>query len=352
MMMKLCFISPTLNVGGAERVISILLKSLSEKGFNVSLLLYKNQIVYKIPDDVDVFLPSFRKKNKILYIIKLFFYVRSTILSLKPDFVLSFQERYNPINIFALINSNVRVIVFDRSNPFLKQSIFKSLLKRISYPLADSFVVQTDIAREFYINKKINNIIRTIPNPISPINVNYQGIDSKTLIFIGRLIPTKNLDFLIHVFYEINRMDWKLKIIGSGPLKSHLIHLVKTLYLCNNVLFLDYVKDVQFELSTSTIMVFPSLSEGFPNALLEAMGVGVPCISFDCMTGPRELIRDNINGFLIDVNDKYMLKKKLLMLMNDRKLRVNFSENAKLVREYYSVEKIVEQYLNLFSFLK
>src|SRR5690606_37548169 len=152
---------------------------------------------------------------------------------------------------------------------------------------------------------------------ISTINANKENI----IICVGRLIPVKGHKYLIEAFANCKNIDdWKLVFLGDGILKNELLQQVKNLNLEDNVKFIGATKNVDEWLSRSSIFAFTSISEGFPNALAEGMSASLPCVSFNCVTGPKDLIKHGYSGYLIEVGDIENFSLTLNMLMENAEL--------------------------------
>lgn len=338
----ICFIIPSIGVGGAERVVSILANYMLSIDYKVSIICLVKNIAYPIDQRVHFIFPHFPIKRDLTTLFKVIPYYRKAIREIKPDVILSFLEFYNEITMLSLLGIKKRIFLFDRSNPFLKeQNLAHTILRKILYPIANGVVVQTDIASGYIYKNKLNKNVLTLPNPISEITKDWKPDTSqKTIIYVGRIEKSKNHKYLIDVFSQLNNDGWVLQFVGDGSYRIELEEYVSLLKMNNQVIFSGISNDVQTLLSESTIFAFPSLYEGFPNALLEAMAVGVPCISNNCPTGPAEIIQDGINGFLVDIGDVNDFKKKLFELMSNFELRVLFSNQCKILRKQYSVKDI------------
>lgn len=342
----ICFFIPSLCAGGAERVVSILANHFASTNYRVSIVCLKNEVVYPIEKGIDIIFPNFEIPRKLVTLLKVAFYYRKTVEKIKPDVILSFLEFYNEITMFSLIGIKKRIYLFDRNNPYLKeQNILQTILRNYLYPKANGVIVQTRIAYDYVKQKKLNTKILILPNPISDIKVDWISGANKIITCVGRLEAQKNQKYLIKLFSELPNNEWILQFVGDGSLRKELEEYVKFLNLEQKVNFLGIRKDIQYILSESTIFVFPSLWEGFPNALLEAMAVGVPCISNNCNTGPSEIIQDGVDGFLVEVNNEEDFKNKLLLLMTNIELRNGFSNNAKKIRNFYTIDGISEKLL-------
>lgn len=346
--MKIFLVIPTLKQGGAERVMSELANQFAQKdNLKVHLvLLAKSNDFYKVDDTVIIHRLGFENKsklNKIFSELATFKNLRKLLKTHKPDAVLSFMEKYNSFTILTAAFLGLQVFVSDRSNPLKKVPQTTEILRKFTYKYATGIIAQTQFAKDVLAAKTKNKNIRVIPNPVKEIQ-NYPDIAKEKLILnVGRLVPEKGQKYLIEAFSKINeKADWRVVILGDGPLRSELEEQVNALGLSNQVLLLGAVNNVDEWLAKASIFVFPSISEGFPNALAEAMSAGLPCVSFDCKTGPRDLIENYKNGILVEEKNVEELANSLQKLIDDPILRLRLGTQAIVIKEHLSSDKIAK----------
>jgi len=346
--LKIFLVIPTLKQGGAERVMSELANQFAQKdNLKVHLvLLAKSNDFYKVDDTVIIHRLGFENKsklNKIFSELATFKNLRKLLKTHKPDAVLSFMEKYNSFTILAAAFLGLQVFVSDRSNPLKKVPQTTETLRKFTYKYATGIIAQTQFAKDVLAAKTKNKNIRVIPNPVKEIQ-NYPDIAKEKLILnVGRLVPEKGQKYLIEAFSKINeKADWRVVILGDGPLRSELEEQVNALGLSNQVLLLGAVNNVDEWLAKASIFVFPSISEGFPNALAEAMSAGLPCVSFDCKTGPRDLIENYKNGILVEEKNVEELANSLQKLIDDPILRLRLGTQAIVIKEHLSSDKIAK----------
>lgn len=213
----------------------------------------------------------------------------------------------------------------------------------------DKVVVLTDIDKR--LNWNNSSMIEVIPNPLPQRKIESAKLENKKVIAIGRLVKVKNFSSLIKAFDLVVKKhpSWTLDIYGEGELKDLLIKEVRELKLHDKIFFKGNNQNVTELLKDYSIFVMSSIYEGLPMAMLEAMASGLPIVAYDCPYGPRQLIKDGENGFLVDLNDEYMMAKKICQLIEDPYKLKSFGEKSKIKSEEYNCENICNKWVVLFK---
>ncbi len=352
-MKKVLFYIDMFDRTGAQRVMANL--SFLLVGKDVELILVND---YSIPKNEEIDLPdkarriilddnnyNKRKTSKNFYRIKK---LRKILKCEKPDFALSFLEGPNKKLLLASFGLKIKTIISIRCNP---ASVYKNKLSyflvNILYSLSKHVVFQTKDASMFFwksIQKKgiiINNSVNQLF-----FNTKYKG-DSNNIVTLGRLEPEKNQKLLIDAFINIQDKipDAELFIYGSGSLKEELM-----MYSSNRIHIIENISNVQNILEQCRVFVLCSNTEGMPNALMEALAVGVPSVSTDCPCGgPKMLIENGINGFLISCGDQGALEDRILELFSNKELRKQITEACKQKSMSFHPKKINEEWLSFFE---
>lgn len=337
-----------LSGGGIERSSTTLANNLADKGYKVTIVaLYKSVHFFTLQDNITFIEPSFSRNNynKFIYLFKMMVYIRHNIKLLKPDTILSFGEWTNPFVFFSNLGLNVPIYLSDRMSPELVMPFYNRILKQISYFNANGIIAQTGYAKNVIFKTTKAKNIKVIPNPVNTIE-RLKIPQINTIVSVGRLSPEKGHKYLIEAFSKINNNDWHLSIIGDGPEKDNLLKQVSDLSISDRVIFHGHMKDFTKELSEAKIFVLPSLQEGFPNALLEAMSVPLACISTIYFKGDSEIITNDVNGLLVKAGNVNELTDALVRLINNPDLRHNLQTNAYNVRQTYGMEEIVKLILS------
>jgi len=354
--MKIVFCVDSMDSGGAERVVANLSNYLVGIGNAVSIIMVStsvNQSFYQLNENIKLtaLCLGYKKKVNPIKRVKL---LRKVIKTEAPDVVISFLPHVNVYTSWALKGCKIPHVVSERNNPYTdpKGKILRWLKER-AFKKADGAVFQTTQAFEYYKGKcKGKQKQKIIFNPLvlSWTPDNYDFTRDKKIISVGRLQKQKNFTLLIKafkLFYTVNS-DYVLEIYGEGAERQTLTEFVCQEKLVDVVKFMGNRTDWQKEAYKASMFVLSSDYEGMPNALLEAMAIGVPSISTDCpIGGPREIIRDGENGFLIPIGDEQKLVEKMNVLVSDEKTSISFSQNGRRLIEQLSIEKIGNQWLEL-----
>lgn len=284
----------------------------------------------------------------------------SVIRECRPDIVLSMGVPMAVYTVPACLITHAKHIVSERNDPahFAGKSIIR-VLSRCFMKWADAYVFQTKEAQAFY-GGSVAGRSAVIPNPLFSAErmptAPYAGERKKTIVSVGRLSRQKNQRILIEAFYELQPFicDYQLIIWGEGAERERLNELISALKLQDKVSLPGSTDKVFDEIYEAGLFVLCSDFEGMPNALMEAMALGLPCISTDCPCGgPRELIRNGVNGILVPVGDKEALKTAILHLVNQpAELREEMQNMAFRIRETHSLESICQSWYKYFSEVK
>lgn len=358
--MKIMINITGLRKGGAERVVSVLANKLVDKYEIVILVHSSNKIEYDIDKRVKIMeLANKRQKSLIIRNLQRIMNTKKIIKKENPDIIVSFlpMPSYRVL-FFKNKKNNIPIIVADRNDPKEEyKSLLDKILMKLLYKKADGFVFQTNEQRDFF-KKNIRNKSTIIYNPIKDEFIQKTKENSikkeKVIISVGRLTSQKNQKILINAFSKIVKLypEYKLKIFGQGDLEKTLKEQIISLNLENKVLLCGVSNNIKNELEKSEIFVLPSDYEGMPNALIEAMAIGLPVISTDCPCGgPRELIQNNVNGILIPVDDTDSLEQKIKMLIEDKKMALKIGKEASKIKEKLNSDKIVAQWEDYINFI-
>ncbi|MBT2163200.1 glycosyltransferase family 4 protein [Zobellia barbeyronii] len=350
---SIAFIIGTLNSGGAERVVSTLSNEFAKK-YRVTIITFVDfEPFYKLDDKIKVlscYPKSKKSANAIQGVINnygLYKKISKFIKEEKIELCIGFLTSSNIMAVLASRANNIPVIISERINPnATKKSFIWDKLRRYVYPKADFIIIQTEIIKSFFSSWVNNSKLIILPNPLSPDLKLPISSDTRSnvILNIGRLTDQKGQDVLIKIFSKLNPVNWQLIIVGEGPKRREYEDLIKDLKMTDKILLVGRQSNISKFYNNSKIFAFSSRFEGFPNALIEAMHMGVPCISTDCPTGPSELITDGENGFLVKMDNPLEMEDKLKQLLYDKQLREKFSLAANSTVLKFSIKNVAGQW--------
>jgi glycosyltransferase involved in cell wall biosynthesis len=352
--LKIMFVVPSLKAGGLERVASELSSFWSENQHAIVELVTLDSKPPFYVLDAGVRLhqspPIADKLGGWKKAVVLYRWLPKVARKISPDVILSFGEGINAFVLWRLSRIRVPMFVGNRTTPISSLKGVRGAINPIFYRRATKVILQTEKAREILKAKYKRSDFHVIPNPIKQfkISANY---NKKRIVTVGSLGGEKNQLVLIKMFQDLSKTfnDWELHIVGEGPNRELLENYVNENSLGNKVSFLGNRNDLAPVFESSSIFAFTSRLEGFPNALGEAMSAGLAVISFDCLTGPAELIRNNQNGILVELDNVQEYQTQLSMLMQSSTIRKELGEKACEDMKQLNIEHIAHRFLNLFQ---
>ena len=347
---KILFLGFLSGYGGAEKSMIETANGLSKLGNDVTIISFKdNKVVYDINQDVKyIFIPE-HKGKKIKKLFNRFLDLKKKLAEIKPDIVISFWLQ--PAIYSAILSKFIgfKSIYSERGDPTDEE--YKGILevsRYIFFKLIDGFVFQSRAAKECF-PKSIQNRGVVINNPVY---IKYNDYDitqhrKKVIVNVGRLHNQKNQQLLINAFAEISNIfpEYILEIYGEGELKCVLEKQIEKLNLQNRIILKGTTKHLFDEIVNASLFVLSSDYEGMPNALMEAMALGVPCISTDYKPGGvRELITYGKNGLFIKRGSvKDLAQAMIYMLENNNKAEM-MGREAKKICNTHSVDTIIRMW--------
>ena len=354
--MRILFISSSMGFGGAERVISVVSSELAIRGHEVGIYTTKptNESVYPLHPSVRIY--SEEKLGGLADVVKS---IRAFVKKYDPDVVVPFMTYQCIYTVFALLGTKYPVVVCERNDPAVLDGVNTSklhfMIRDAAFGLAKGAVFQTNGAKNYF-SRSIQKKSAVILNPINEsalIDV-FCGERENRIVNVGRLNKQKNQALLINAFADISAdfPEMTLEIYGDGEEKENLAALSDSLGISHRVHFMGNVSGVAEKIKAARIFAFSSDYEGMPNALAEAMALGLACVSTDCSPGgARMLIDDNENGRLVGIGDKKALADALREMCSDETYARRLGEQALLIREKLKIDSVVdkwEEYLSTF----
>lgn len=331
-MKKVMIAVTSLTGGGAERVVSVWANQLTESGYPVSLLIYNRaENEYPVNPDVQIrtIAESYKKYKELGYGKRLRI-MRRILKEECPDVLISFLPRMQIWMMAASLGQKMRRIETVRVSPWeiCRNNRAEHFLWMLCYRRADAAVFQTAEQGEYF-SEKIRRKSVVIPNPISPRyrdNPKSNYADSvRHFVAAGRITEQKNYPAMIEAFRTAHRKcpEIRLSIYGTGneSYMEQIQQMIDRYGLSSSITMHGRTADMLPVLHQADAFLMTSDFEGMPNALAEAMAVGLPCISTNCRTGPRDLIDSGENGYLVPVGDAEQIAGAILRLAETDSVR-------------------------------
>lgn len=331
--------------GGGERMQQMLLSEFKNKGHEIIIFTWEDSNLNEFNNSFRKIILK-RKHGKIQQFIYEVFQINKEIRLLSIDCMVIFgtSESFILSSFFSRTKSISSLRVDPR---FPKNNFLTKFRRMLSFSFSDGIIFQTKTVQHCF-SRNIIAKSTVIPNPIIDDNLpNPKNNRANKIVSVGRLSSEKNYPLLINAFSNISPNDYTLHIYGYGPLKLYLQDLIAKLKMEDKIYLEGHINRVVDKITDAEIFVLCSNSEGMPNALIEAMAMGLACISTIFPSGAAEyLIKNNTNGLLIPVGGKIELEKSLEALMNDKVLRNRIGKKAIEVRELLKKNTIINEWLN------
>ena len=343
--------------GGAERVVSNLANRFAKEGYKVYVATEWTDVseFELVPEVTRVHVglrPEDEKKGRVTKFLLRVKYLKEFTRKYNPDILVAFAHRANYRALMAAGNSDIPVVLSVRINPIGYYDAFSDKIQiKWLFPKAAGCVFQTEEQRDFF-KPYLQDNSRVIINPINPkyFGVTHPENKEKCVMHHARLVDFKNQPMLVRAFLKVHEKhpDYQLKIFGPDS-QDGTKEILEQLIVENNAK--DYIhlmgpcSDLEKEIPKGEVYAYSSDYEGMPNSLLEAMAMGMPVVSTDCPCGgPRAVIRDGENGFLIPVGDEEALTDRILRLIEDKELASRFGEEARKIEQVAGEDAIFYQW--------
>ncbi|RLA82141.1 MAG: glycosyltransferase [Epsilonproteobacteria bacterium] len=355
---KIIFILPSMEGGGSERVVSILVKHLSREKFDIILVLLrkKGQYLDDLPNDITIIDLNVNAARFAV------FKIINIIRKLNPDIVFSTLGHLNIlISILKpFLATKIKFIARESSIVSLRNNqkyptalfdlLYKTFYNNFDWIICQSNYMMNDLHNHYKIKKEKMIVIN---NPVDIENINQLSKESDNLLFekekinllaVGRLEKVKGYDLLLRTLSELNS-SYHLTIIGEGSEENILKALARTLNVENQINFLGFQKNPYQYMRQADLCILSSQYEGFPNVVLEANVCGTPVVAFECPGGTAEIIENGINGFLVECENIKELRTKI-----EYTSLYKFDKNKiiNMINYKYNVDFIIKKYECIF----
>ena len=356
--MKIGFLIKDLSSGGAERATVSLANYFALRGNSVDIITFKGtDSFYPLEDEVKVHSAELGEIEQSASFKRLFgsvgrmIKIRKLVKSLELDVLIGMSFAMTWYTVLATLFTKTKSVGTERSNPYrYKASKINTFLRKLFYYFTDGYVFQTRRAAEFFGGKKSDRDI-IIPNAIfneTVYSLSPPAERKKIICATGRLIKLKRFDMLIDSFASIADQipEYTLFIFGEGEEKDALQGQIDSHGLGKRIILAGTDPQAVKFVNHASVFALSSDFEGMPNALLEALAMGVPCVSTRCEMGPDELIEDGESGILIDVGNGEQLSQAILRIIKDPEFSRKLSENGRKLLKTHSIESISRQWLD------
>lgn len=344
--MKITFFIGHMGYGGAERVISLLANDYCRRGWDTDIvMLLSRDLAQRLEPGVrlvDLSLGGGSYLKRAPYWLR---QIRGYLKWEKPDCVVSFIGRINALVLTAALGMNIPIVVSERNDP-RHDGRGKGMLAFCDalYKTARAVVFQTKAEQECFSEAvKAKGVI--IPNPVSTEGVSRREPKGFHVVTAGRLAEQKNQKMLMDAMALVRREipEANCTIYGEGELRQELESYVREKGLENTVFLPGHALDIHEKIADASAFVLTSEYEGLPNALIEAMMLGIPCVTTD-YPGSEEVVEDGVTGLIVPRRDAEALAKKLIALARDRELGETLGQKARQEAEKYRTENVIEQW--------
>lgn len=349
--MRICFLEGDMSRhGGTERMTAMLANEFSTDNqvWIISLKLQADTVFFKLRDAVQHWvLPPVSGK---LTIIKRIRAIRQIIIEQNIDWVINVDTGIGFYGIFGSKGTQAKTITWEHSNFFNNwNSKLFPYFRKFAAKNSDVMVVLTEQDKKNYmIHINTEKPIYVIANPVIQHDFSYNS-ESKLILSAGLLTPIKGFDLAIQAASKVlpTHPDWNWIICGEGSERDYLESLIRENKLEKQVFLIGSVNNMDEQYQKGALFVSTSKMEGLPMVLLEAKSWGLPIISFDIMTGPSDIVRDGVNGYLVKPYNIEDLSDRIIELVEDCQIRVQFSKQSNIDMDKFEKKHIIAQWKKL-----
>lgn len=342
---NILFITNSMHRGGVERVVSVLANHYAEKGYAVSiLLLLFPGCEYQLDERVQIIDLSDANLSRVRQLPKWIRGIRKAVRQRRPQAIISLVGRTNVVMLLSCLFLRLNTIVAEGSDPMHDgRTAFSRLACQLFYPYASSVVFQTSYQQAYFKRSaKKNGVL--IQNPIEVLRLGSPGREN-VIVAVGNLNPAKNHQMLIRAFQRIAAVDPNVRLViyGEGELRASLEQLINELCLCDRVSLPGNVLDVHSRICNAKCFVHCSNYEGLPNALMEAMTLGLACVSTN-WNGSGDLIQNEFNGLIVPLSDSDALTTAVIRILTEHELAVQLQTGARESAATFGRERVLAQW--------
>ena len=354
--MKVTFIIGALGGGGAERVITNLVKKFEDRGVDASIItIYGDFQTYEVDARAEVIHLQMKSTSfgRHIYTLK---QLRKEIIKNNPDIIVSFIDQVNIHVALAYIGlkKKPKLLFSTRNDPHKdpRQRIYR-IVRDIVYRTADAVVFQTELQKEYFCKKLSKNALQTIiENPVKEGLPNYAGKDSLYFLAAGRLVSQKNYKVMIDAFKIVHEkhQEYELHIYGEGKLYNELVRYIADLELSKVIKIFHFTDKIHDFMAGAKGYLLSSDYEGISNSMLEALAIGVPTVSTDYPSGgARKYIKNGKSGYLVNCGDSKAFAEAVIDIIEHNDKAIKMAQSLFELRNSLSADAITERWIQFIS---
>ena len=354
---KIALIGYRLGIGGAERVMANLSVFFEKQGLEVHNIIVIDEVSYNFSGNLINLGKLKNKSNGLVNKLNRYLFLNNYLRENNFNFIIDFRFRNKPFQELLISKFLYKTKTIFTVHSFLIDHYMSnwSFLTRFTYKDSFKIITITNKTRELIVQKHQLANVQTIYNPINieeihsmsnePIDLNFEYI-----IAVGQMeTEVKQFDKLITAYSNSKLPDLNIHLVllGEGIKMQEYIQMVEQINISDKVHFLGFQKNPYSYLKGAKFFVLSSLNEGMPNVILEALACGIPVVSFDCLSGPNEMINDKSNGLLVENQKVEQLTVAMNLFIENTDLYTICKENALPSCQHFSIETIGKQWLDL-----
>lgn len=347
------FINALYNSGGTERVSTVIANELAKDKANHIFMIsrVKSELFFPLSPEVTYLYLSEEQESHYLHYLKYVYKISRLIKRYKIEKWIDVCSAMSLMSIPAKLFTGIDIYTWEHFNYTVEWNpVTNKIARYLACKYAKKVIVLTKSDQKLFKEKyKTDNVI-CIPNPITATTTGRVDVaHNRTIISIGRLTFQKGYDLLLHIWKLTNarKNGWKLIIVGDGEKRMELEQEIDYLNIGDTVELLNPTKNVEFIYQQAAFFIMSSRFEGLPLVLIEAVSMGLPIISFDCETGPREVVDNGRNGFLVNCFDKQSFAEMIDLLSQDEAKRVAFSQESIRKSFQFDIGQILPEWYSM-----
>lgn len=358
---KISFLISSISSGGSENVCINIANGLVKRGWDIDLICFdlkEKKSLKNISKNINFI--NLDSNSSIMIFIKIFFYIKKK--NIRHIFCFHYLIASQLVILKYILNKKFKIIARNNislsktkennyKKNFKKKIIFKIvefLYPKVEFCISQCKDMRLDLIQNYKFDpKKVKVIFNPVKYEIEKKSKNYKTKKDNVILLVGRIVKQKRHDIAIKLFSNILKKfpKFKLKIVGKGDQKKYIRKLVSKYKINKNVKFVGHLENLTNLYKKANLTIMTSAYEGFPNVLIESITLGTPVISYDCPYGPREIIINGINGFLVKNGDEINFEKKMVKALITKWNTKKIQRSALI----YKNSLILDQYENFFS---